>query len=385
MSNDVSQGEVPVLDASRLAPKGKFGLLVALFLWFILLVVVVGLAFFGWQQLSLLKLQFARNAQDLSQVPVVQASFNQQIQSLNQIINQQEKQLSAAQDNLARVNSLVTNNQTGWLIIEAQHLLQLANLSLKFEHNIPVSLTLLTLADQRLFMIGDPALADVRELLSANMVALRAMTPLDQDGLYLKLDALRKETIQLPMINKDYVPKRDENMLASIKNGTNPSVWQRSRTTIVQALSKILIIRHRSVPLQPLLEPNQENILKQNLYWLYSQAQWAVLHQDKAVYQSSLTQLTQLINTYFQLNPEVQSILQSINELQKIEVNAVMPDLNPTLVAMQNYTKTHQQKMIDNQVVLQKTPVVTPPSSPSVKEQPKIETTVPPTTKAQVI
>lgn len=383
MSNNVNQGEVPVLDASQLRSSRKYGVLISLFLWFVLLVLVVGLAFFGWQQLSLLKLQFARNAQDLSQLPVVQASFNQQIQNLNQTINQQEKQLSAAQDNLARINSLVTNNQTGWLIIEAQHLLQLANLSLKFEHNIPVSLTLLTLADQRLFMIADPALAEVRQSLSANMVALRAVTPLDQEGIYLKLDALRNETMQLPMISKDYAPKRDENMLADIKNGVHPSVWERSRTTIGQALSKILIIRHRSVPLQPLLEPNQENILKQNLYWLYSQAQWAVLHQDKAVYQSSLTQLIELINTYFQLNPRVQSILQSMNELQKIDVNANMPDIDKTLAAMQNYIKAHQQKMIDNQFI-QKPVVVVPPPSAPIATKPKEETNSP-STKAQVI
>jgi len=334
---------IPLLDEHEPVQKSaKKGSGLGLLLWFILLLIVAAGGFYGWQQLQTLQARLAKNEQMLKQIPALQQNLINQFQTSTQNTAQQMQLL---QSNIARLNNLVTGNENDWQLIETWHLLQLASLSLDFEKNIPATLSLLQLANQRLYLISDPNLNTVRQLLVNDITSLRAIKPVDVSGIYMQLQSLRTQVLQMPLVNKQYHSNAQRNLLAQqVTNST--SYWGKTVNILGQALSQVLIIRHRTAPLEPLLAPDQEVILKQNLYWLFEQAQWAVLHQQPQVYQSSLQQLSQLITQYFQLNTQVNIVLQTLTQLQQIDINPALPNLNNLLDELDKYKKQHQDKLL---------------------------------------
>ena len=72
--------------------------------------------------------------------------------------------------------------------------------------------------------------------------------------------------------------------------------------------------------------------LQHNLQLLLQQAQWALLHDEPAIYQSSLQQFQESVQTNFASDSVItQTIMQTINQLKKIDFPTFPLNLNAIL------------------------------------------------------
>ena len=81
-----------------------------------------------------------------------------------------------------------------------------------------------------------------------------------------------------------------------------------------------------------------QNFLYQNLHSMVEKIMWATLHQQPRIYQASLTQLTEWVQRYFVQDADVtRAMLADLNQLQKINIAPLLPNLDDALHAFAIY------------------------------------------------
>lgn len=237
-------------------------------------------------------------------------------------LNRQQQQLTHAQQ-------LATGNHKAWLLAEVNYLARLANYNLNYSRDIPAAIALLQTADQRLAQLNDPNLIQVRQQLANNITALQAAAKLDMVGILAKLSALQIQVKQLPLIASPSFATAAHQSIASAPSQT---AWRTALANSVATLKALVIIRHHQEPIEPLLNAEQLRYLQQNLQLQLQQAQWAVLHGQKAIYQSSLQQAINEVQNYFaSASPQTTAFIQNLQQLQKVDIQPMLPDMTTLL------------------------------------------------------
>jgi uroporphyrin-3 C-methyltransferase len=222
-------------------------------------------------------------------------------------------------------------------LTEADYLVRLADLSLDFENNIPLTINLLKMADEQLGALNDPTLTRVRQTLTEDITTLQAVPKVDLSGLILKINAISDQIPQLPIIPTELSKPAAETALTSPQTTQPTSVWVRGLDAVGRAFKNVVVVRHLEQPVEPLLPPQQRAYLVLNIQSKLSQAEWAVLHQQPEIYQQSLRQVIAWVQQYFTQNATItQSVLQELTELQKANVKPVKPTISNSLNAIQN-------------------------------------------------
>lgn len=220
-------------------------------------------------------------------------------------------------------------NQEKWIFIEARHYVKLAQMSLQFSHDVPQAVFLLKTADQELSHSSNANATAIRATLASDVATLQAMPSVDVAGLYLKLVALNKQIDQLPL---QALPSNVQVLAPSPVQ--NESIWRRGWREIGKSLQNIVTIRHNVNGAMPLVTPEQKAFLYQNLHALVAEATWGLIHQQPAIYQTSLQQLAEWVQRYFVVDaPLTKAMLNDLVQLGKIDIHPVMPALTTTLTA----------------------------------------------------
>jgi uroporphyrin-3 C-methyltransferase len=247
---------------------------------------------------------------------------------LTQRLDSKEKALAKLQQELARFSA---SDRDSWLLAEAGHLLRLANQRLVMAGDPVASLALLNSADAVLREIDDPSLHDVRAALAADIASLRAVPKVDVEGIYLRLAALIEQAEKLVIFQ---LPER-----AARPQPEAADDWQgRLRQGYEAALAKLsdyLIIRRRDVPMQALMEPQWEGLVRQNLRMLLEQAQVALLSGNQTLYTATLKR-AQLWVAQFADSDEVaaQAISGELTKLASLTIGVPQPNISSSLQTM---------------------------------------------------
>lgn len=257
-----------------------------------------------------------------------------------------EKQILEQQATLSsharRLRELATTTRTDWLLAEAEYLLRLGNQRLLTERNSENALALLLSADDILRELDDVKLLSVREALARNIVALKSQPEVDHEGLYIKLKVLAEESANLSV-----VPPQ----MPSSSGAAEPELQQQDEAelpwytpllnagrVVLAEAEKLVVVRRRDNPVDPLLSPEQEKLLRLQLGVIFKQSQLALLGEQQQVYEASLAEATALLENHFQVNElAAQSLIEQLTWLQQQTVVQVRPDISEGLDALRDY------------------------------------------------
>ena len=251
-----------------------------------------------------------------------------ELSRLSKSLESLKAQLAKQQATLARFSGAEREN---WLLAEIGHLLRLANQRLVMGADPVAAEALLKSADTVLRGVDDPSLHVVRAAIAKEIAALRALPKVDLEGIYLRLAALMEQADKLVIFQ---LPKQAER-----PQPAPASDWQgRLHQGYKAALSKLsdyVIIRRRDVPMQALMDPQWEGLVRQNLRMLLEQAQIALLSDNQAVYVASLKSAQQGV-AQFQASDEVgaKAISGEIARLQGLTIGIAEPDISRSLQAL---------------------------------------------------
>lgn len=291
-------------------------------------------------------------AQVSSSITAARSSLDQTVADMNQKLGQLQAQSNQDKSNIDELQTRLTKSiqqvtaqqqttRKDWLLAEVEYLLRLANQRVLMEQTKEGALALLKSADKILKETDDVSIYEVRKALAEDIAALEAVPGVDTEGVFLKLAALNGQVKNLrliPISKQHKLPELIEEVTPETVSESWSAGLEQSWGKAVDKLGKLVVIRHRDEPIEPLLSPEQTYYLQQNLHLMLEQAQLSLLQRKQTSYDASLSKAHNWISTYFeQQDSTTQSLLDSINELKSVQVNAEMPDISGSLRTLKAY------------------------------------------------
>ena len=245
-----------------------------------------------------------------------------------------------------RLLSLTATTTDDWRLAEVEYLLRLANQRILISKDAQTALNLLQAADQIVLELGNTQLFTLREAIANDSAAIAMVGELDLDGVFLKLAAQARQIDKLLLLR---VPEFTSQPAPPIHNLAGASElaapvsltesWLARLQEIAQStwaeLKSLVVIQQRGSDIKPLLPPEQQYYLRNNLRLLINQAQLALLDGRAIPYRESLTEAVSLLENHFPLEQAAnQQMVSELAALAAVKVTADYPDVSDSLIAI---------------------------------------------------
>ena len=259
------------------------------------------------------------------QLTAKDASIAQTLEGQQRALADLEAQLQEQRVELTRFNA---TDRKSWLLAEAEYLLRLANQRLIMAGDTVAAQALLSSADNVLRELDDVTLHDTRAAVAADLAALRAMPTLDVEGIYLRLAALTEQAdalviFQLPEAEQRLVQSPAESWQGRLRQGYEAAL---------RKLSNYIVIRRKSSPMESLMDPQWEALVRQNLRMLLEQAQVALLTSNQVLFSESLQRAQHWVAEFFQSDEAAaEALSRDISELMASNIAPARPDISQSL------------------------------------------------------
>ena len=260
-------------------------------------------------------------------------------------ITEQQRRLTEQQARSAeqqrRLGELSAEDQRAWQLAETRYLLRLANQRLIMAGDTQSAEALLRSADNTLRELDDTDLHALRAAVAADLAAVRAIPQLDIQGLYLRVEALMREAdalvlFELPERAVATEPPRAEDWQARLAQGYAAAVAK---------LSEYIVVSRRDVPIEALMDPQYEGLVRQNLRMLLEQAQAAMLSGNAVLYRKSLERAEGWVTQFFKEDERsAQAMAEELRRLRDERVAVSRPDLGASLAALDAVMRTRLER-----------------------------------------
>ncbi|ERK17179.1 HemX protein [Pantoea sp. AS-PWVM4] len=272
------------------------------------------------EQLSALQQQLGSDKQQLTQ----------QLESANSALqearNQQDasaKELEALRQKVATISG---NDTRTWLLAQADYLVKLAGRKLWSDQDVTTAAALLKSADTSLAEMNDPSVMNVRRALTQDISSLSAVSQVDYDGIILKLNQLSNGVDNLRLADND-----NDDSPMDADSGELSSSLHEWRQNLVKSwhnfMDGFITIRRRDNTAQPLLAPNQDVYLRENIRSrLLIAAQAVPRHQDE-IYKQSIDAVSTWVRAWYDTNDAAtKAFLDQLDELSQQSISMDVPD-----------------------------------------------------------
>ena len=296
----------------------------------------------------------------------------------------------------AEISRLSQNKPSDWLIHETEYLTRIAARTMWLERDTKAAIGLLHDADNRLDELNDPRFLPIRKIIHQDIERLKLMPKLTTESTILALMGLNEQLKNLPLNPIEVIhlsaPQSDFQLSEDIND------WQANlKKTWLKFLDTFVVIHRRDGNAKPLLSPEQQTHLVENLRLKLEQAQWAVRAENSAMYQQTITDIETWFSSYFDMNADInQKFLTDIAELKKVPVSYNYPSTLASLTAMrklivdlptQRKKESAAQKVSPSSDVKAEGKVTPLPAEKksATKKQPKLQTEKTITNSEQVL
>ncbi len=263
------------------------------------------------------------------------ALINTDIQTLGNRTKSQAEQLEQLESQLAEQRKEMARfsaaDREDWLLAEAEYLLRLANQRLIMTGDVEAAKALLSSADAVLMQLDDVGLHGARAAVAADLAALRAVPRRDVEGVYLRLAALIDQASGLVIFELPDVEAQPDAVPAEDWQGR----LQQGYESALLKLSDYIIIRRRDAPIQALMDPQWEGLVRQNLRMLLEQAQVALLSGNQLLYTESLERAEHWVGEFMESDEAAaRAIARELAALKSEAVAVQLPDISRSLRAV---------------------------------------------------
>lgn len=321
--------------------------------WLAILLSLAALALAGWMYqnslkdnglergLADLKSTAAGNAKSLQQLnqstaaayAALQAESAQGLVMLGQQTDQRLASLeAAAQVQRQQLLEMRSVDRSDWILAEAEYLLRLAHQRLLMAGDLRSALSILDNVDGILRELDDPELYPVRAAIAADAAKLRAVPAIDVEGVWLRIQALAVQVDTLVLFK---LPDAASEMDQPVPSAGWRQRLQQGFDAALARLSSYVVIRRRENAYQPLIEPQWEGLVRQNLRMLLAQSQSALLSGNVELYQQSLATARRWLAEFFAFSEaSVAALDDQLEQLQQEQVAREYPDISGSLLAL---------------------------------------------------
>ena len=244
-----------------------------------------------------------------------------------------ETRLAESQTQQAALEALyreLAPSRDEWALTEIEQALLLASQQLQLAGNVSAALAALQLADSKLQRLDRPQFVPLRRALARDMDRLKAVPFVDVAGLSLRLDQAIASVDTLPLALEERLPAPPASPARSDEPG-----WRRFLREAWQDVRQLVRIENLDRPEAPLLSPQQQYFLRENLKLRLLSARFNLLFRDQANFRADLSAADAWLRKYFDTrSPPVQAMLALVKQLQATDMATEVPDLARSLEAV---------------------------------------------------
>jgi uroporphyrin-III C-methyltransferase len=216
-----------------------------------------------------------------------------------------------------------------WALTEIEQVLQLASQQLQLARNVPSALAALQLADAKLQRLDRAQFVPLRRALARDMDQLKAVPYVDVAGLSLRLDQAIAAVDALPLALEQRLPPQ-----AAPAPSVDEAGWRSFLRTVWQDLRQLVRIENLDRPEAPLLAPQEQFFLRENLKLRLLSARFGLLFHDQQNFRADLSAADALLKKYFDTrSPAVSTMQMVLKQMQATDMASEMPDVVRSLEA----------------------------------------------------
>ncbi|MBI3546018.1 MAG: uroporphyrinogen-III C-methyltransferase [Gammaproteobacteria bacterium] len=266
-----------------------------------------------------------------------------QLQETQASINQELKTLKETQDTLRtaieKLNSDLSRNRLEWALTETEQLLVIANNRLQLARDTHSALAALRAADRQLQQLASPKLLPVRRELAREISQLESLEKTDISGITLRLVTLADNVERLPLALdirlREYGENQTPTKPPADQVASTSSGWRSTARSLWQDILSLVRVRNDVESQRPLLPPEHQYFLRENLRLMLFGAQQALLQGNIATYQQNLKSAQRLMKDYFDLkSPAITAMQNELTQLQNTKIFTNLPDISNSLTTL---------------------------------------------------
>jgi uroporphyrin-3 C-methyltransferase len=235
-------------------------------------------------------------------------------------------------------------SRVDWVMAETEQLMIVANQRLQLAGDIDTATLALEIADERLRDLADPDLTPVRKILAKEIQSLKSAERADIAGISLRLGALADSVSSLPLslefqqtIQSQTTPEQDK---AAKEEKARPVVREEKPGFFAELWSdvmSVISIRTSVQSYKPLLPPEQQYYLRENLRLLILGAQQAALRADTQTYTNNLKLAGKWAGEYFDTRSQaLANLVQELDKLGSAKLTSAKPKISESLKVLRN-------------------------------------------------
>lgn len=220
-------------------------------------------------------------------------------------------------------------------LAEVEQSLLIANQQLQLSANVKAALIAMQTADARLQRMNRNNLRPLRQAIAHDMDKLRALPNVDVASMSMQLDNLLSSVDDLPLWSELH-----ESALAPTATAplANEGRWQALLSEIWQEFSQLIRIQNTQHAELPLLPPEQEFFLRENLKLHFLLARMNLLARDEVAFKHEIKAMQQWLNDYFaEADDDTKRVVKGLKTLAAASINIELPDINNSLLQVRNY------------------------------------------------
>ncbi|MCS2146971.1 uroporphyrinogen-III C-methyltransferase [Scandinavium manionii] len=310
----------------------------------------------------------------INQVTALQNAQESQKSELDGIIKQQADRLTAAkqqQDALTKqldelqqkVATISGSDAKTWQLAQADFLVKLAGRKLWSDQDITTAAALLKSADASLADMNDPSLINARRAITDDIASLSGVAQVDYDGIILKVNQLSNQIDNLRLADNtdDDSPMDDDSGELSSSLGEWRVNLQKSWQNFMDSF---ITIRRRDETAVPLLAPNQDVYLRENIRSRLLVAAQAVPRHQEQTYKQALDNVSTWVRAYYDTDDATtKAFLDEVDSLSQQNINMDVPETLQSQAILEKLMQTRVRNLLAQ-------PPVAPSAAPQADAAP---------------
>ncbi|MCE0828431.1 MULTISPECIES: uroporphyrinogen-III C-methyltransferase [Buttiauxella] len=288
----------------------------------------------------------ALQKQQEQQQSALETTIKQQASALEESNRQQANLARELEEVQQKVATISGSDAKTWLLAQSDFLVKLAGRKLWSDQDVTTAAALLKSADASLADMNDPSVLAARRALTDDISALSAITQVDYDGIILKLNQLSNQVDNLRLADNN----TDDTPMDSDGNELSSTVteWRQNLAkSWHNFMDSFITIRRRDETAVPLLAPNQDVYLRENIRSrLLVAAQAVPRHQDET-YKQSLENVSTWVRAYYDTNDSVtKSFLDELDSLSQQSINMDVPQTLESQPLLEKLMQTRVRNLL---------------------------------------
>jgi uroporphyrin-3 C-methyltransferase len=271
---------------------------------------------------------------DDSQAAASIADLRRDIERRAELLDSLPPRMSNLERSVAALQGVSIEARNTYLVAEAEYYMQIANAQLQLAGNPYLASLALEQADDRLLQLADPALTSTRASIADELAALDGMEKPDIAGATLMLASLARVVDSLPMRSAA------SKATADVGDGGDGELSGAARAwdAVKDAASDLIRVTPPDAERVALITPDIAEIARSNLALLLQAARLALLRGEPEIFQQSLDDADDWIETYFDTESQpVRSARQTMAEIRSEYAAVVAPDISQSLRLLRQY------------------------------------------------